>query len=411
MTGTAPRAGVVPVAQVVSYYPPHLGGMEKVAEIIAAELAGTRPSTVLTTRVGAAGEPHLVRRGNLTVRRYPAFEAAHTPFAPGLLAGLLGLPRRGVVHVHVAQVLVPELVWLASRLRGWPFVAHFHLDVDPSGPLGALFVAYKKLLLGRTLRAADRVLVLSPEQAELVRGRYQVPEARIAVIPNGVEVAYFDLAAERFARLEPKAADRAEAGDTAGAAGTGVAADLAAGTSQVPEAEPTPMRLLFVGRLASQKNVPRLVEAMALVRGPVELVVAGDGEDRGAVEALVAERGLTNVRLVGGQYGADLLGWYRWADAFALPSEKEGVPLAMLEAMAAGLAVLSTDVPGSRDLLGDAGLLVAPDAAHIAAGIDALAADPAERLRLGRRAHAQVADRRWPDLVEQIAKIYADVTR
>ena len=95
-----------------------------------------------------------------------------------------------------------------------------------------------------------------------------------------------------------------------------------------------------------------------------------------------------------------------WAQVFVLPSDKEGMPLVALEAMAVGLPVLSTDVPGSRELLRDSGTLVAPTAEAVAEGIDLLAGDPGLRDSLAKRGRLHAAKHRWPDVVAQVTHEY-----
>jgi glycosyltransferase involved in cell wall biosynthesis len=358
------------VAQVVPYYPPHVGGMEVVAAALAEGLAEAGPVVVLTSRAGADGAAHVERRGDLVVRRLFTIEAAHLPFMPTLLFHLLRLPRRAIVHVHIAQAYTPEAVWLAAVLRRRPFIAHFHLDVEPSGRFGFLFAFYKRHLLGRTLRAAAHVVALSPDQAQFLEHRYHIRASNITVVPNGVGRQFYS-----------------EAGPTMRPAGE-------------------PLRLLYVGRLAPQKNVARLIAAMAAVSRRVDLAIVGDGEDRKHLESLIAELGLANVTLIGPQRGQGLVDWYRWADAFVLPSDKEGMPLVILEAMAAGLPIIATDVAGIRDTVREDGILVDPNPASLAAAIDRVAADPTLRSELARRSRSRAQLNAWPALVERVAAVY-----
>jgi glycosyltransferase involved in cell wall biosynthesis len=370
---TAVPAALPLVVQVAPFYPPHLGGVERVAQTLAELLAERRDVLVLTTTCGAGDSPRSERMGRLLVQRWPGIEAAHTPVSPGLALALLRLPRGALVHAHLAQAFLPELVWLTSRLRRRPYIVHFHLDVDQSGRLGPILPAYKRFVLGPVLRGAAAVIVLSEEQAAFLCSEHGVARERIAVIPNGVPSSFF---------LE-------RAGEPADREG--------------------PLRLLSVGRLSVQKNVPRLVEALALVEVPVDLVLVGDGEDRIRVERLIEERGLTNVRLVGAQYGEDLLGWYRWAQAFALTSDKEGLPLALLEAMAAGVPIIATDVPGTHELLIGVGLLTALEPAAIATAIAQLAGDPDRRADLAERGRSHAAAHAWSDRVDDLERVYAGV--
>lgn len=357
------------VVQVVAYFPPHLGGMEVVAEAIAENLADHGPVEVLTSSTGAAWAVRVERRGNLRVRRLRTLEIEHVPLMPTLIFHLLRLPRRALVHVHIAQAYVPEVVRLSAWIRRRPYVAHFHLDCDPTGRFGWLFLLYKRWILGGTLRSAARVIVLSPAQADFVHSRYGVAEERIVVMPNGVRRAF-----GQEARAAP---------DHGG-----------------------PFRLLFVGRLSPQKNLARLLRAIPAMRVPVELVVVGEGEQQAMLEVLCREHGLTSVRMVGPQTSTQLVDWYRWADAFVLPSDKEGMPLAVLEAMASGLPVVATSVPGLRDTVGDDGILAAPDPAALAEAVDRLAADPALWSALSRRGSERGSECSWATRVDGLRALY-----
>jgi len=359
------------IVQVVPYYPPHLGGMEVVARSLAEGLAQTGPVLVLTSRSGADGAPHVERHGNLVVRRLATVEGAHLPLMPTLLFHLLRVPRGSVIHAHVAQAYTPEMVWLASVLRRQRFIAHFHLDVEPSGRLGPLFNLYKRHILGRTLRAAARVVVLTTAQGTFLEDRYGVESANISTLPNGVAPEFFT---ERGAAMQPADA---------------------------------PMRLLFVGRLAPQKNLPRLLEAMALVTARVDLIIVGDGEERVGLERLRDQLGLTNVTMVGAQRGQDLIARYRSADAFVLPSDREGgMPLVILEAMAAGLPIIATDVFGTRDTMAQDGILVQPSPSALAEAIDRVAADPGLRAELSRRSRRRARAHTWPAVLGRLESVY-----
>jgi glycosyltransferase involved in cell wall biosynthesis len=360
------------VVHVSAFYPPHLGGVEVVVEAIAYQQARSGMNVaVLTTNVGAKDAPERELRYGVRITRHRACYVAHTPIAPGLLVSLLRQPRGTLVHVHVAHALVVELVRLACWLRRIPYVVHFHLDVDASGPAGRLLPAYKRWSLGPTLRRAARVIALTEGMRSFLHHRYRIPQDRIAVVRNGIDAAFY--------------------------------VDRPAGPQ---DSTPEALRLLFVGRLAVQKNVPRLLRAMSLVQADVELVLVGDGEDRARHEQLVRDLRLQRVRFVGAQTPAEVLHWMTWAQVFVLPSDKEGMPLVALEAMAVGLPVLSTDVPGSRELLRDSGMLVPATPESLAQGVDLLAADPQLRAFMADRGRRQAAEHTWPDVAAQVTKEY-----
>ncbi len=361
------------VVHVSAFYPPHPGGVEVVVAAIASQQARSGMDTkVLTTGVGSEGAPDRQVLNGVTIRRHRALYVAHTPLAPGLLASLMRQPRDTLVHVHVAHALVAELVRLACWLRGMRYVVHFHLDVDASGPAGRMLPAYKRWSLGPALRHAARVIALTDDMGTFLHERYRLPRERIAVVRNGIDAAFF--------------------------------VESAAGADDV--STQGSLRLLFVGRLAVQKNVPRLLRALSRTQSPVEVVLAGDGELRTRHEQLARELRLERVRFVGSQTPEEVRNWMRWAQVFVLPSDKEGMPLVALEAMAMGLPVLSTDVPGSRELLRDSGMLVAATPEALAVGIDLLAGDPALRATLGERGRRQAAQHTWPEIAAQVTEEY-----
>ncbi|MFE5680621.1 glycosyltransferase family 4 protein [Streptomyces erythrochromogenes] len=370
------------VLQITPYYPPHLGGLERVVLHLSRGLARRHDVRVVTTTLGSGGAPRRAREDGVTVRRHRATEFAHTAIAPGLLGSLLAAPRGAVLHAHCAHALLPEAVALAARLRRQPFVLHFHLDVDASGRLGGLLPAYKKHVFGRVARAAAAVIVLTEQQARFVEEAYRVPPARVHVVPNGVGPEFFRPAPAPAPATVPVGAATATA-------------------------TPRPLRLLYVGRLSAQKNVARLLDAISLAESPLRLRIVGGGELDADLRARAAALGLgERVEFAGPLYDGDLLAAYADADAFVLPSDREGMPLAALEAMAAALPVLATDVPGNTELLRGVGLLAAPDPASLAAAVDRLASDPALRGRLAGRSAERARRHTWEEVTRQVELVY-----
>ncbi|MGW7437113.1 glycosyltransferase family 4 protein [Streptomyces sp. NPDC054849] len=370
------------VLQISPYYPPHLGGLERVVLHLSRRLAERHDVRVVTTGLGSGGAPRRALEDGVAVRRHRAVEVAHTAIAPGMLLSLLTAPRGSVLHAHCAHALLPEAVALTARLRRQPFLLHFHLDVDASGRLGGLLPAYKKHVFGRVARAAAAVIVLTGEQARFVQDAYRVPASRVHVVPNGVGPEFFR---------------------PAGSAASDPAALPAASDVAVPR----PLELLYVGRLSAQKNVARLLDAMSLVRAPVRLRIVGDGELGGELRARAARLGLdAHVEFTGPLHGEELLAAYWGADAFVLPSDREGMPLVALEAMASRLPVLATDVPGNTELLGGVGLLAAPEPAALAAAVDRLAAEPELRRELAERSAERARRHTWEEVAQQVEHVY-----
>jgi glycosyltransferase involved in cell wall biosynthesis len=154
--------------------------------------------------------------------------------------------------------------------------------------------------------------------------------------------------------------------------------------------EPRATVLTHIGRFAIQKNHALLVEAFAQVRSdaPLYLLLVGGGELENAVREQVAALGLQGrVRFLGVR--ADVADILRASDVFVLSSRWEGNPLSVMEAMAAGLPVVSTAVGGVPELVraGETGLLVpSEDAGALAQALQALVDDPAQRQAMGAAA-------------------------
>jgi glycosyltransferase involved in cell wall biosynthesis len=145
-----------------------------------------------------------------------------------------------------------------------------------------------------------------------------------------------------------------------------------------------------IGRLAEQKGWDVLCRASAPLRAqcPAAIVaIIGDGPQRATLEPLARAH---DVRLLGNRpHAASLLGAF---DVLAAPSRFEGLPLVAIEALHAGVPVVASDVAGLRDVVGDAGVLVAPDdPAALGTALGRLAADPRRRADLAARGRARAA--------------------
>ena len=146
-----------------------------------------------------------------------------------------------------------------------------------------------------------------------------------------------------------------------------------------------------IGRLTAQKGWDVLARAAPRVREHVPgaaFVVIGEGPERAALERLAGG----SVCFAGARDDAAAL--LSAFDVLAVPSRYEGLPLAPIEAMHAGIPVVAADVPGLREVVGEAGLLVAPEAPEaLAAALERLAGDEALRTSLGVQARARAGER------------------
>jgi glycosyltransferase-like protein len=300
-----------------------------------------------------------------------------------LVAGLSGRLRGRFDVVHAQDCIAGRAgVAVAGPERGLPVIRTVH-HVDD-------FVSQALVdCQRRSILDPDHVLVVSQDWQRRVRQEFGVDAE---VVTNGVD-------GRRFAR--PPSADGSDLRHRAGARG----------------------RFLFltVGGIEPRKGSLELVEALAKVRAvvsppPVLAVVGGHSfQDHDPYRKQVMDRadelGVSfgdAVVLLGTVLDDELPRWYHAADAFVFPSVKEGWGLALLEALAAGLTTVATDIPVFREFLGDQDALLVP-AGHVGALSDVMvrvASDPELRSRLGRRGPRVARRFPWRRCAEQHAAIY-----
>ncbi len=157
-------------------------------------------------------------------------------------------------------------------------------------------------------------------------------------------------------------------------------------------------RLLTVGRMASVKGMPVLLEAIKQLQADhpkLKLIVVGDGPERKDFESRAAALGIAErVDFVGYQSQAEVRQRLSETDVFVLPSFAEGVPVVLMEAMAAGVPPVTTRIAGVAELIDDGvnGKLVPPgDCKSLAYAIDALLNDADMRNTFGKAGHEKVA--------------------
>lgn len=209
---------------------------------------------------------------------------------------------------------------------------------------------------------------------------------RLQVIPNGIDLSRFSVAAD-------PAAARAAARAALGLPGQ---ATLVGG----------------VGRLRAQKGFPDLIDAfgrLAPEHVDLHLVLAGGGEEEQALRRQVEAAGLRErTHFLG--HRDDVPQVLRALDLFVMPSHWEGFGLALTEALACGLPAVATRVDSLPDVLGEAGVLVpARDPARLAEAIDRLLRDPAERARLAALGPEQAARFSVEQMVEAYERLYLRV--
>lgn len=169
--------------------------------------------------------------------------------------------------------------------------------------------------------------------------------------------------------------------------------------------------ILTVARLDQQKGLLFLLEAAAQVPDAV-FVIVGEGPERGTLQTKCQDLGLEN-RVIFAGFRQDIPAWLGHCTLFVLPSLYEGVPISLLEAMAAGKPVIASAIPGNMEALthAESGWLVAPgDAGALANAIRILLADPnlAQRLASAGQSRIKTEFSSWA-INQQVVKVYDEL--
>ncbi|MEJ5330451.1 MAG: glycosyltransferase [Desulfobaccales bacterium] len=337
------------VLQLISTLP--VGGAE---EVVAAIVRGLDPElfeveAATIEALGAIGE-ELTREGrrvtalNLSLKRTPTFRLIRA------VRRLLRERQPDILHTHLYH---PNLY---GRLAAWglgvPVVCSVHSVYSR--------VKLHRLLLNRLLTPWTAALIaVSPQVWADIRKYDGVPPEKLHLLPNGVDLKALDIP---VSREEARARLKVD-GFVVGA----------------------------VGRLEEEKGHAYLLEALHLLSEELPeatLLLAGEGRRGEALRRQAADLGLgAQVRFLGWRRDVPLI--LKALDLYVQPSLWEGLSLALLQAMAAGLPVVATQVGGFEQVItsGVNGVLVPPrDSAALAGAIRELYHDPATRIRLGEAA-------------------------
>jgi glycogen synthase len=340
--------------------------------------------TVLTTRPPTApyfqrlGDHARVIRLGLPIRRFRQLYAPQAAIIAPIVAA-----RSDVVHVHLGEDLaVLPIGAAAARLNRLPLVLTIHTSLRHTLAVSDLRSAVLKRLGGPIERWgehwAEAVLVITPRLHRLLLAD-GVDENRIHLIPPGVNPSLFE------------------------------------GPFEDPFSSVGKPRVLFVGRLASQKGVGTLVAAAGLLKDPsVQVLLVGDGPERKTLEREAKRIDVGDRLHFVGFFAHDRLpAVFAHADLLVLPSLYEELGTVLLESMQAALPIVASRTGGIPDVIEDGvnGLLVPPgEPEELAHAIDRLLADRDLARQLSEEAQQRAKDYDWEMLAERILAVYRGVT-
>lgn len=367
------------IIHVTAHYPPHLGGMQKAVQGIAEYTAMTNKYDVkvLTSTIGQRNQKLLSAINNLEVVRLRSVELFNTPIILGLFIMLFRAPKDTIIHLHIAQALTPEITYAVAKIKRLKLIAHLHGDVQASGKAGRLLPTYKKVFLKRVLAGADKVIVPTPSYGTIIQKKYQLVN-RPSVIPTGIDNLFFS-------------------------------------NHSVSRASNKNFILLYVGRLSVEKNVNKIIDAVALLNINIELNVVGDGPlfddiNRSAIN-IGTKKNNIKINMVGSKSKNELLEYYKSSDAIIIASNYESQSLVAIEAMASGTPVICADIPGLTDVVKDCGIITKNDKKSLSKAIEYLATNPSLWQFLSSKCMLESRNYSWDNTYFKFEKIYDEIQK
>ena len=379
-----PEKNEIKVAMVISKAEASLGGTQKQALRLADELQFQGVSVLILTKRKRwqHGDGQVERlNGRVQIVYLPVTDLQP---AWSFLFSLLfwAWINRGsfqIIHAHNAAmgVIASIVGWLIGKKVVVKIPSLKYVQYLDGGSVS------REIRRWIVTRKTDRFIAVSTEMLQALLEAGIAPE-KLALISNGIEL-------KAPCNTDPSALRDEVSGDSEGPV------------------------VLFVGRLVKEKGVDRLLRVWASLPGHERmlLLIVGDGPLREDLETQTRNlRLLPSVRFLGHQ--ADVSKLYCVADLFVLPSYTEGMSNSLLEAMAAGLPVVASNVGGNKDVIKDqqSGFLVDWEDIKLCAGIlSNLLSDPELRQRLGNAARRQVSafamghvTKRYHDIYQAVLK-------
>ena len=368
------------IVQVAPFFHPHAGGVESHVRSLAREFVREgHDVTVVTSRYRRSLPLTEQREGYRIVRTASLGVVFNTPLDVGVGATLRATDA-DVVHLHYPPPLTSFFATRALGASRVPVCLTYHCDLFLAGGLGKVISGlYERTLLPPTLARADRIVVHTQSYGTTstsLRGR------ELEIIPALVDL-------ERF---------------RPGVELPGLRTRLGLDGQRV---------VAFTGRLVPHKGVDVLLQALALLPSDVHALIVGRGPRLVDLAGMARRLGVEERTHFCPRVSDDELpGYLGLADVFAFPSQNrlEGFGLAVAEAMACALPVVTSDMPGVREVIDDGvqGLLVEPLLADdLAAKLAVLLVDPARARAMGAAGRRRAEERyALPQVAGALIRLY-----
>jgi glycosyltransferase involved in cell wall biosynthesis len=346
-------------------------GIESYYEQVGSELA--RLGHEVTVYCRSYFTPPVECHNGMRVRRLPTIRTKHLEtFVHTLVSTLHAMASNyDVIHYHC---LGPALFSFLPRLAGKKTVVTVQGLDWQRAKWGAMASGVLRLGEASAVTLPNATMVVSQTLQRYYRERYQ---RETQFVPNGAtplrrterpaQLAAWDLLPDHYA--------------------------------------------LFLGRLSPEKNCHLLIEAFEKIRTDMKLVLAGGSSHSDSYVANLRSHESDRIRFLPWVSGNDLEELLGNAALFVLPSALEGLSLALLDAMAAGVCALTSDIPENREVVAGAGFTFrSGDTGDLERMLDILVHNPGLRRQAAARERERICDRyAWPEIAKSIEKVYCQV--
>lgn len=357
------------IAQIVCTFPPYAGGMGNSALTIGELLSSQHQ---VSTFFPQKKKKKTIRTKQEISPLKAPLQYGHGAFLPQLLKKLRGYDR---LYLHYPFFGTAELIWLFQVFsRKQKLIIHYHMDVTGLRGPARLLGLPSKVIFKSLFKKADIIITASLDYIENSQAApiYKKHPEKFREIPFGVDTNKFRPAPGKFSRSP---------------------------------------RILFVGGLDQAhyfKGVNKLLKALARLKDTNwSLDVVGEGDLRPEYQRKAKELGLENRISFPGQVNEEkLIEYYQQSDLFVLPStdSSEAFGLVLIEAMACGLPVIASDLPGVRRVFrnGEEGLTTpSGDEKKLAEKLESLLTDPETRRKMGKKARKKAENKYSLDIMQK----------
>ncbi|MBS3782601.1 MAG: glycosyltransferase family 4 protein [Candidatus Thermoplasmatota archaeon] len=371
------------IAQLSPYFYPHLGGVESHVLELSKQLINLGHEVFVVTTKLEDTESEDVVEGVPVKRVEPLTIFLSTPIVPGVRDVLLK-EDYDILHSHSPPPLMSFLGVRSSQKKDVPFVLTYHCDLEIPNIFGPLIVnLYQQTFGTYTVSKADKIITTTTSYGATSKAVWY---READIIPNAVDT-------ERFHPSND---------------GSEVRKKLGLNDEKL---------VTYVGRIVYHKGLEYFVRAAHHLKDEnVKFLLVGTGDFKSELENIIERNGLENKVMFAGRVpNEDLQNYYAATDIFVLPSVSrlEAFGIVALEAMASGVPVIVSDIPGVRDVIveGKHGLLTEPmNSEDLAGKIRTLLENPDMAESMGKNGRERVKEKfTWKKVANRIEQAYKSI--